>query len=90
MPTPSLFPYFLKAESGGGGPPVQTFTSEPISLDMLTANQVSISISAQAIGITLQDSPLSLDLSQASVVAQQGGDLIIQATPINLELDIKC
>jgi len=86
MATPSLFPILLKA-ADGSGPPVQTFTSEPITLDIDTSNIVSLEITADAVGIEIVDTPFSLDLDSASIQAQMGGDLEIESTPINLEID---
>lgn len=90
MPTPSLFPYLLHAEEGGGGPPVQTFTSEPIQLDIDTSNQVELDIIADAISLAMLDTPLTLDLADATITAQNAGTLDIDATPIDLELKITC
>ncbi len=87
MATPSLFPIFMKAASGGGGPPVQTFTSEPITLDIDTTGIVSLEVTADAVAISIQEIPITLDLSEALVTAQMAGELDIDAAPISLEID---
>ena len=83
MATPSLFPYLLKAAAGGG----QTFTSEPISLDIDTSNVVSLVITADAVGIDISDIPIVLDLDTAVITAQMAGKLEIAVAPISLEID---
>ena len=88
MPTPSIFPYLLKAQAGGGGgDPIQTFTSEPISLDFVAANQISIQFTYTPIGISVVDAPYSLDLGESTVIAQQGGTLDIAQNVITLEIN---
>ncbi len=87
MPTPSLFPYLLKAEAGGGGPPVQTFTSEPINLDIDTTNVVSLAINADAFLLAMVNPVLSIDLADAVITAQTAGQLDIANAPISLEID---
>ena len=84
MPTPSLFPYLLKAVNG---PAVQTFTSEPITLDIDASNAVSLVIIADAIGIDINDIPITLDLDTAVITAQMAGTLEIAVAPISLEID---
>ncbi len=86
MPTPSLFPILLKATSGDG-PPVQTFTSEPITLDIDTTGIVSLEVTADAVAISIQEIPITLDLSEAIVTAQMAGELEIATAPISLEID---
>ena len=90
MPTPSLYPLYMKAQFGGGGPgdPVYIYTGEPISLDMVTSDQVSLSFNVTSFVLSLQETPVFLDLSAATIIAQQGGELVIDAEPIELEFDI--
>ncbi len=86
MATPSLFPMFLKATSGDG-PPVQTFTSEPIQLDIDTTGIVSLEVTADAVAISIQEIPITLDLSEATITAQMAGQLEIAVAPISLEIE---
>lgn len=85
MAIPSIFPMFLKAEAGGT--PVQTFTHTPLVLDIDTTNVVSLTITADAVGIAIVDIPMNLDLDTAVITAQMAGQLEIAVAPISLEID---